>query len=130
MDRETALEALLVIAGLRHMEEVVEQEVKKMPVLNDILENKVLGREYKRGMDEGVQQGIKTGIHQGESILLRRQIERRFGPLPAWADARLTNSSSAEIEVLGLRLLDAMSLEELLVLDDTCGNLVQLAQRH
>jgi hypothetical protein len=49
VDRETALEALLVIAGLRHQEEVVEQEVKKMPVLNDILENKVLGREYKRG---------------------------------------------------------------------------------
>ena len=114
VDRETALEALLVIAGLRHLEETVEQEIKKMPVLNDILENKVLGREYKRGIEEGVQQGVRQGVQQGELTLLRRMIEGRFGILPEWADARLSRSSSSEIEAFSLRLLDATSLEELL----------------
>jgi hypothetical protein len=118
-DRETALEALLVIAGLRHLEEVVEQEVKKMPVLNDILENKVLGREYKRGVQEGVQQGVQQGLQQGlqqgEVTLLRRQLQARFGTLPNWVNERLSKSSPSEIEVFGLRLLDPnASLEEVL----------------
>ena len=107
--RETSLEQFLVIAGLRHLEEKIEEEVKRVPVLNDILENKVLGREYRRGVEEGVLQGVQ----QGELTLLRRQIERRFGPLPEWADARLSGSSPSEIEVFGLRLLDVESLEEL-----------------
>jgi hypothetical protein len=115
LDRETALEALLVIAGLRHLEEVVEQEVKKMPVLNDILENKVLGREYKRGVQEGVQQGVQQGLQQGEVTLLRRQLQARFGTLPNWVNERLSKSSPSEIEVFGLRLLDPnASLEEVL----------------
>jgi hypothetical protein len=106
-ERETALQQFLVIAGLRHLEEMIEQEVKKVPVLNDILENRVLGREYRRGVEEGRQ--------QGELTLVRRQIEKRFGTLPDWADVRLSRSSPQEIEVFGLRLLDAnASLEEVL----------------
>ena len=35
---------LLVLAGLRHLEESVEQEARKMPILNDILDNKVAGQ--------------------------------------------------------------------------------------
>jgi predicted transposase YdaD len=102
-ERETALQQFLVVAGLRHLEEMIEQEVKKVPVLNDILENKVLGREYKRGVKEG------------ELTLLRRQIQGRFGSLPDWAEVRLSKSSPAEIEVFGLRLLDSdVSLEEVL----------------
>ena len=41
-----------------------------MPILNDILDHEVLGREYKKGKQEG------------ELALLRRQIEERFGPIP------------------------------------------------
>jgi hypothetical protein len=94
-------------------EEKIEEEVKRVPVLNDILENKVLGREYRGGVEEGVLQGVQQGIQQGELTLLRRQIERRFGTLPEWAEARLSASSPSEIEVFGLRLLDAESLEDL-----------------
>ena len=113
-ERETALQQFLVISGLRHLEELIEQEVKSVPVLNDILENKVLGREYRRGVEEGLQQGVQQGIQQGELTLLRRQIEKRFGTLPNWAHARLSESSPSEIETYGLRLLDATSLEDLL----------------
>jgi hypothetical protein len=97
-ERETALKQLLILAGLRRLDRVVEQEARKMPILNDILEHEVLGREYKKG----------------ELHLLRRQVEKRFGVIPSWAEARLAQLSVTEVETIGLRLLDAKSLEELL----------------
>ncbi len=73
-----------------------------MPILNDIMDHKVLGREYKRG------------LQQGELTVLRRLIEKRFGAVPAWAEERLGNHSTSELEALSVRLLDAHSLEDLL----------------
>ena len=101
-DREAALGQLLVLAGLRHLEESVEQEARKMPILNDILDNKVLGREFKRGVQEG------------ELTVLRRQIEKRFGALPSWAEERLAGRTTTELEELSIRVLDAQNLEDLL----------------
>jgi predicted transposase YdaD len=105
-----ALQQLIVLATLRRLEKVVEQEARKMPILVDILENQVLGREYKRGLEEGRQEGRQ----EGELALVRRQIEKRFGSLPEWANARLAKCSVAELEELGLRVLDCPNLEELL----------------
>ena len=103
--REFYLRALLTLAGLRGLEETVEEEARKMPLLNDILDNRVLGREFKRGLEQGVQ--------QGELTVLRRQIEERFGPIPKWADDRLTALLAAELEELGVRVLKAKTIEEL-----------------
>ena len=75
-----------------------------MPILNDIMDHKVLGREFKRG------------LQQGELKLVRKLIEERFGAIPAWADQRLSSYSAAELETLGVRLLHANTLEELLTL--------------
>ena len=97
-EREASLAQLLVLSGLRHLEESVEQEARKMPILNDILDNKVLGREFKRG----------------ELTVLRRQIEKRFGAVPNWAEDRLTGRTTTELEELSIRLLDVASLEDLL----------------
>jgi Domain of unknown function (DUF4351) len=69
-----------------------------MPLLNDILDNKVFGREFKRG----------------EMTILRRQIEKRFGAMPGWAEERLANRSPAELEELSVRVLDAQNIEDLL----------------
>lgn len=81
-----------------------------MPILNDILDNKVLGREFKRGREEGREEGLQ----EGELTVLRRQIQKRFGALPVWAEERLTGRSTAELEELSVRVLDAQSLEDLL----------------
>jgi hypothetical protein len=97
-ERETALGQLLILAGLRHSEETVEREARKMPILNDLLDNKVLGREFKRG----------------ELTVLRRLIEKRFGAIPTWAEERLTGRSAADLEELSVRALDAQSIEDLL----------------
>jgi hypothetical protein len=100
------LRALFVIAGLRGLAGVVEEEARKEPMFIDILENEVLGREFKKGLQEGVQ--------QGELAMLRRLLEARFGALPKSAEERLGNRSLAELEELGVRLLKAESLDELL----------------
>ena len=73
-----------------------------MPILNSILDNKVLGREYKRGLQDG------------ELTVLRRQVEKKFGPLPSWAEERLAGRSTTELEELSIRVLDAANLEDLL----------------
>lgn len=114
--RESLFQVLLILCGLRGLEDLVEKEVRKMPILNDILEHKVLGREYKRGLKEGLQEGREEGLHEGWLIMLRRHLHRQFGPLPDWADAALTKLSLPELEQLDERLSagSAQSLEELL----------------
>lgn len=117
-DRDEALEALLIVAGLRELEERIEQEARTMPVFDDILENKVLGREFKRGLEEGVRQGREEGREEGrqagELSILRRLISSRFGSLPPSLDQRLAQLSPAELEDVGVRVLRAQTIEELL----------------
>ena len=77
-----------------------------MPILNDIMDHKVLGREFKRGLHEGEL--------IGELAILRRLLEKRFGPMPAWAEQSLAARSKEELEELSVRILDAPTIEDLL----------------
>ena len=85
-----------------------------MPLFIDILDNKVLGREFKRGLQEGIQEGELKGELKGELTVLRRLIEKRFGAMPGWVEERLAGRSTAELADLSVRLLDAQSIEDLL----------------
>jgi len=93
-----------------------------MPIYIDIMENKVLGRERRKGIEEGRQEGLQEGRQEGlqegrqegELAILRRLIEKRFGPLSAWAEQRLTAASIERLEELAMRVLDARSLEDVL----------------
>ncbi|HEY6333544.1 MAG TPA: hypothetical protein VI756_29760 [Blastocatellia bacterium] len=75
-----------------------------MQITNDIPRNKVLGREYKRGLEDGRLQGEREGKLEGELTMLRRLIEGRYGAILDWAEARLAISSSSHIEAFGERL--------------------------
>ena len=66
-EREAAFSQLLILAGLRRLEETVAREIREMPVYIDLLENKVLGPAFRRG----------------ELTVLRRLIEKRFGAMPS-----------------------------------------------
>jgi hypothetical protein len=77
-----------------------------MPILDDIMDHEVIGRERKRG--------IALGRAEGERLVIFRQIGKRFGPVPDWAKRRLDEISGVDLERVELRLLDAASLEELL----------------
>jgi hypothetical protein len=90
------------VVGLRRLEETVEWGARKMPIFGDILDNKVRGREHKRGLREG------------ELTVLRRQIGKRFGAIPTWAEELLAGRSAADLEELSVRVLAAGSIEDLL----------------
>jgi len=77
---------------------MVEEEVKKVPILNDISEHEVLGRARQ---EEGL-------------TIVRRLIEKRFGSVPKWAQQRLAKLSAKELEELSVRVLDEKSIESLL----------------
>jgi hypothetical protein len=116
------LRSLFAVAGLRGWESVVEREAKSVPVVIDIMANKVLGRERRKGIEQGLERGLERGMKKGlsegqlkgELTILRRQLEKKFGPIPAWADERLSKATVPEIEELAVRLLDAATLDELL----------------
>lgn len=116
--RRPALDQLLILAGLRQLTDAIEQEVRTVPIEIDYLENPVVARYYQRGQEKGRQEGREAGREagrqEGELILLRRLLEKRFGPLPAWADGKLASRTLSELEELSLRLLDAATLEDLL----------------
>jgi hypothetical protein len=99
--RDTAFKKLMILAGLRKLGDSIRTEVKHMPILDDIMDHDVIGP------------AIREGLMKGELRVLRGQIGKRFGSVPAWVDARLTKLSSSELEALSLRLLDAKSIEEL-----------------
>ena len=104
--RAIVLKRVLTLAVLRGLETLVAEEARKMPVFNDILENRVLGPVWQEGREEGRQ--------EGERNLLRRQMKARFGRIPAWANRRLAMLSSTEVGELAVRILSAGSLRELL----------------
>ena len=63
-------------------------------------------------VEEGMAKGLTRGRSAGQIDLLRALLEKRFGALPADLATRLANSTSAELESFGLRLLDARTLAE------------------
>jgi predicted transposase YdaD len=112
--REEALSQLLVLSGLRRLEAVVKEEARYMPIYIDLAENQVLGPAYKKGVEDGERKGEEKGEQKGERAILRRQIKKRFGPMPEWARKRFMAMSITQLEQLADRMLDAHSLEELL----------------
>ena len=113
-ERGPAMAELMILAGLRGLEEVIEREIETMPILDDIMDHKVIGRERKRGIALGRAEGLAEGVAEGERRVILRQIGKRFGPVPDWANERIQALSAPDLEQIELRRLDATSLEELL----------------
>ena len=66
-------------------------------------------RQWK---EEGLREGRLEGRLEGESAVLRKLLERRFGPLPDWARQRLAEAAVEQLEAWALEVLDAGTLEE------------------
>jgi predicted transposase YdaD len=123
--RREAFAQFLIISGLRKLEPAIRQEAQTMPILNDILDHQVIGPAIREGLqqglekglqqgrEQGLQQGRELGLQQGRLEILRRLLEKRFGPLPNAAATRLYALSETELDQLALRILDASTLDEL-----------------
>ncbi len=53
------------------------------------------------------------GLSQGEALMLRRLLARRFGPLPGWAEQRLNQATASQLEHWADQLLEVSSLDAL-----------------
>ncbi len=62
------------------------------------------------GLLEGRIEGKLEGKHEGECLLLKRQLFKRFGPIPDWARLKLEQAEIEQLELWGDRILDATSL--------------------
>jgi|GEM_PF-1221823 len=67
-----------------------------------------------RGCIDGRAEGRVVGRVEGEYRLLKRQLERRFDLLPAWATEKLSNASEQDLYVWGDAVLTAPTLEAVL----------------
>ena len=74
-----------------------------------------MGRAEGRteGHEEGRTEALAESLAR-ERRILSGQILRRFGPIPEWAQQRVAALSASDLEQMSLRLLDAVSLNELL----------------
>ncbi|MGH9839656.1 MAG: hypothetical protein ACREEM_12820 [Blastocatellia bacterium] len=128
------LTQLLILAGLREAEALVIEEVKKMTLEINVMENSFLRgifldgekageerglkrgeeRGLKRGEERGLKRGRERGIKEGAAGLLRQMLEHRFGRLPAWAIERLQDATPTTLERWGARLLTARKLEDVI----------------
>lgn len=98
--RRDALEKLALLAGLRVRSEIFAKEAIKMGLEAEIRDNPIINYYFKEGQQEG------------EINLLRKQLRKRFGQLPEWTNEYLKKATTSELEEVGLRLLEAASLEE------------------
>ena len=90
------------------------EEIKAMLGLQTELKQT---RFYQEVFAEGRIEGRIEGEARGEARLLRKQLIRRFGPLPGWVDAKLAAAESAQLEAWGERVLEAATLEAVLADD-------------
>jgi predicted transposase/invertase (TIGR01784 family) len=64
------------------------------------------------GEEKGLQKGLLAGKQQGESLILQRQLTKRFGPLPADKIALIAAASSEQLEIWLDKVLDAETLTD------------------
>lgn len=105
-DRRRVFAQMSLLVGLRGASETFRMEIKIMGVYIEIEENVVLKDIYDAGMEKGRQEG-----REGMAAVLRALIEERFGPLPTWADARITGATTAELEHWARNVLSAPTMD-------------------
>jgi hypothetical protein len=116
-ERSRAMAELLILACLRKRDGAVREEAKKMPILNDIMDSEIFGPLIRQGRAEGRAEGRVEGEVEGrvkgQVALLLRLMEKRFGAVPRRYRTRLAALAPAELESVGLRLMDAERIEDL-----------------
>lgn len=93
---------------------VLEDSVHGGDIMQSFLK-KYYDQGLEQGVQRGLQQGVQQGVVQGELQLLSRQLRKRFGELPEWAEQMLKEASGGMLEIWSERILTAVSLEDVFV---------------
>lgn len=95
---------LEILSTNRSLERIIEEEQK---MLSQVDQTRL--PSFRIGMEQGLQQGLQ----QGELQLLKRLIQRRFGPVAPGHQARLWQLYRDRLERLGEDLFDFTRIEDL-----------------
>ena len=79
------------------------EESEKMPYVTSV-ERIGIHKGEEIGIRKGDEFGLKKGIPRGEALILRRRLTRRFGCLPAWANAEFEGFDRSNVRDPGLAL--------------------------
>lgn len=90
---------------------VLEDAVHGGDIMQSFLK-KYYEQGLERGVQQGMQQGLQQGVVQGELLLLSRQLKKRFGELPEWAEQMLQEAPERMLEVWSERVLTASALDD------------------
>ena len=69
--------------------------------------------ERREGKIEGKLEGKQEGMLEGERLFLTKQLNKRFGSLPAAITAKLGQAGIEQLELWGERILEAQTLSQL-----------------
>ena len=94
--------ATSLLAGL-----VLNKDVIGSILREEIMQESVIYQDI-------IQQGIQQGLQQGKASLVLRLLNHRIGDLNSEEEARITNLSVEQLEVLGIALFDFSSRDDLL----------------
>jgi len=105
-------------------EETIEQSLESSNTKEDLMatlaqkwvnEGKAIGEA--QGEARGKAIGKEEGIIGGQSTLLRKQIKLRFGQIPPYVEAQLSEASSEQLERFAENVLTATTAEEVVTLN-------------
>ncbi|WP_375379350.1 DUF4351 domain-containing protein [Aphanizomenon flos-aquae] len=71
-------------------------------------------KENKGDCNRGLQQGLQQGEQQGESVLVLRQLTKRFGEIEFSMREKIKKLPTTELEILGESLLDFSQIQDLI----------------
>ena len=109
------VKAISAIDRMFNEEERQVYEVR-MQSLADV-ESKIASAA-ERGIEIGREQGVEIGVVEGQSRILKRLLERRFGTLPQWATEKLIRATENDLETWADTILTAPTLEALFSTDE------------
>src|SRR5690606_21764375 len=93
------------------VDEVEEREDPEMIEQLNSFQRVRLRREKAASEEEGLKRGRVEGRLEGSAGILQAQLLHKFGPLPAWAEARIRSADTDVLQVWALKALDASHLD-------------------
>ncbi|MBK9266825.1 MAG: Rpn family recombination-promoting nuclease/putative transposase [Polyangiaceae bacterium] len=118
-EQDGALVFSAVIVYMNQVARIPEEEItmalqhslKLTPAEEIFFADEVL---RQRALRKGLREGRREGRREGQQELLLKLLRQRFGELPTEATATIQAATLAELEDMGLRVLNAATLEDVL----------------
>ena len=96
--------------------ELYQQKYPKESSTMANLSDRLRAEGMEKGMLKGMEKGLEKGLHEGMEGMLRKQVQLKFGPIPLWADERISTATNEQLEIWVTAILSEDTLEALLAL--------------